>query len=261
MGCGNSHALPQKEINKCTVVKGVQAFLVHKDQSALQKYWADNIKQHNPMVGDGSAALKDLGSHITSFETKRVLGDGDYVVTHSLCKGFGPTPMIIFDIFRLENGKFAEHWDIMQAEETNTVSGRSQIDGPNIVIDQELTEQNKRLIQDFMDQVVLGHKHDLMPQFINTTTYFQHNPHVGDGLAGFGKAMQEMKAKGQKMEFTKVHKIIADGNFVFTFSEGEYAGKHVAFADLFRIDSGKIVEHWDCIQPIPEKFAHANGMF
>jgi predicted SnoaL-like aldol condensation-catalyzing enzyme len=51
-------------------------------------------------------------------------------------------------------------------------------------------------------------------------------------------------------------------DFVLTVSEGEWSGKTHAFYDLFRMDGGKIVEHWDVIQPVPtEGLANTNGMF
>lgn len=60
-----------------------------------------------------------------------------------------------------------------------------------------------------------------------------------------------MAKLGLTMEYKQTYRYIAEGNFVFTHSEGTFAGKHVAFADLFRIADGKIVEHWDAIQEIP----------
>jgi len=44
-------------------------------------------------------------------------------------------------------------------------------------------------------------------------------------------------------------------------SEGKFSGKHTAFFDLFRVEKGKVVEHWDVLQEVPEKMAHGNGMF
>ncbi|GGJ52666.1 hypothetical protein GCM10008938_43280 [Deinococcus roseus] len=63
------------------------------------------------------------------------------------------------------------------------------------------------------------------------------------------------------MGIPEAYLIIAEGNFVFSHSEGTFAGKHVAFADLFRIENGKIVEHWDAIQEVPTVGRNANGMF
>ncbi len=63
------------------------------------------------------------------------------------------------------------------------------------------------------------------------------------------------------MKYSTVHKVIAEGNFVFTMSEGTFGGAPTAFFDLFRVDNGKIVEHWDIISEIPDEMAHENGKF
>jgi predicted SnoaL-like aldol condensation-catalyzing enzyme len=61
--------------------------------------------------------------------------------------------------------------------------------------------------------------------------------------------------------YEKVHLTLGEGNFVFTQSEGIYDGAATAFYDLWRVEDGKIAEHWDVVQTIPEEFAHDNGMF
>ena len=58
------------------------------------------------------------------------------------------------------------------------------------------------------------------------------------------------------MVYDKVHKVLAEGNFVLTMSEGKFGkapGDHVAYYDLFRLEDGMIVEHWDVIQNIPSQ--------
>ncbi|MFD9037589.1 hypothetical protein ACFU6M_09755 [Streptomyces bottropensis] len=57
-----------------------------------------------------------------------------------------------------------------------------------------------------------------------------------------------------------MHRIVAEGEFVLTQSEGEF-GVPVAYYDLFRVADGKIVEHWDVIAPIADELPHANGLF
>ncbi len=123
------------------------------------------------------------------------------------------------------------------------------------------TSANKKLLQDFIDVVLLGGQFDKVAQYISVETYHQHNPGVGDGLAGFGQAMEEMAKAGLTMKYAKVHRVLGEGNFVFTHSEGEFGGKRVAFADLFRIEASKIVEHWDAVQEIPATAVNANSMF
>ena len=104
---------------------------------------------------------------------------------------------------------------------------------------------------------------DKLPQYFDGDKYIQHNPQIADGLSGLGKAMEEMKKAGVSMKYEKVHKVLGEGNFVLTMSEGQLGGKHVAFYDLFRVEAGRIAEHWDTIEPIPDKkkWKNQNGKF
>lgn len=62
------------------------------------------------------------------------------------------------------------------------------------------------------------------------------------------------------LAYKKLHQIVAQGNFVFTRAEGEF-GVPVAYNDLWRIENGTIVEHWDVIAEVPAKLPHTNGIF
>jgi len=63
-------------------------------------------------------------------------------------------------------------------------------------------------------------------------------------------------------QYKKIHKVLGEGNFVLTVSEGEWGGKPQVFYDLFRAQNGKMVEHWDVIQENPTQgLTNNNGMF
>jgi predicted SnoaL-like aldol condensation-catalyzing enzyme len=72
-----------------------------------------------------------------------------------------------------------------------------------------------------------------------------------------------MAAAGVTMTYAKVHRVLGEGNFVLSVSEGSFAGAHVAFYDLFRVANGRIVEHWDTIETIPARneWKNNNGKF
>ena len=72
-----------------------------------------------------------------------------------------------------------------------------------------------------------------------------------------------MAAQGITMKYDRVHKVLGEGNFVLVVSEGAFGGKQTSFYDLFRVENGKIAEHWDTIETIPphEQWKNGNGKF
>jgi predicted SnoaL-like aldol condensation-catalyzing enzyme len=65
------------------------------------------------------------------------------------------------------------------------------------------------------------------------------------------------------MKYDRIHRVLGEGNFVLTISEGSFAGTHSSFYDLFRVEQGKIAEHWDTIEAIPARseWKNENGKF
>lgn len=61
------------------------------------------------------------------------------------------------------------------------------------------------------------------------------------------------------MTYHQVQKVLGEGNFVLTVSEGEFAGRPTSFYDLFRVENGKVAEHWDTLETIPPKVEWKNG--
>mgnify|MGYP001342596520 CR=1 FL=1 len=226
---------------------------------------ANKYIQHNLAVKDGLAGFGEVMSQLPEGSAKarvvRAFQDGDYVVAHTEYNFFGPK--IGFDIFRFEEGKIVEHWDNLQEISETSASGRTQIDGPAEVVDLDKTDANKALVAAFVNDILMGGNPSKVTDYISTEKYHQHNPAVADGLDALGKALQEMAEAGMPMTYTKNHMVLGQGNFVLTVSEGQFLNKHVSFYDLFRVEDGKIVEHWDTIEPIPAQaqWKNDNGKF
>lgn len=252
------------------VLDAVSALFTDFDPEAAAPLLKENYIQHNPAVPTGAApilgflpALREGGLTVTMH---RALAEGDLVVLHSTydnAQAFGGQTLIAFDIFRVEDGRMAEHWDNLQAAvpASKTASGNSMTDGATEIRDRDKTGANRALVEAFVKDVLLGGAPQKVTDYVSTGTYIQHNPLVGNGLDGFGAALAAMAEAGQTMVYDKTHLIVAEGNFVFTASEGRLGDIPTAFFDLFRIDDGKIVEHWDTISTIPAEMAHDNGKF
>ncbi len=226
---------------------------------------ADSYTQHNQAVADGlagfGAVLQQLPDGSAKVTTVRVFGGGDYVIAHSDYNFFGPK--IGIDIFRFKDGLIVEHWDNLQEKVTETASGRSQIDGSKEVVDLNKTEENKAIVRSLINDIFLGANPDKITDYISTEQYDQHNPGVKDGLAGLGEALAALAEAGMPMVYEKNHIILGEGNFVLSVSEGIFMNEKVAFYDIFRVENGKVVEHWDTIEKIiPEADAlNSNGKF
>ena len=113
------------------------------------------------------------------------------------------------------------------------------------------------------DDILVNGRMDKLAGYFDGDNYLQHNPAVADGLSGLGSALAAMAKAGVSMKYERVHKTLGEGNFVLVISEGQFAGKHVAFYDLFRVQDNKIAEHWDTIEPIPpqSEWKNTNGKF
>jgi len=218
--------------------------------------------QHNLGAADGLQGFGELMQQLPPGSGKakvvRAFQDGDYVFTHTDYNFFGPK--VGLDIFRFEDGLIVEHWDNLIEVQPKNPSGRTQTDGEITITDLDKTEANKKTVQGFIDDVLLGHKMDKLATYINPAKYIQHNPAVADGLDGFGAAMKYFAEQGLVMEYHKTHKVLGEGNFVLTASEGKFGkGDATSFYDLFRLENGQIVEHWDTIETIPPKEAWKNN--
>lgn len=226
--------------------------------------------QHNPFIPTGLESfielLPVLAEAGTTAENVRMFQDGDYVFMHNIWRNaapFGADEMVAFDIIRVdENGKVAEHWDALQPLVSETVSGRTQTDGPTEVTDLDQTEANKALAVALVRDVLMGEDPAKITEYISAESYAQHNPLIADGLDGITAAVEQLTAQNNMFQYTEIHAVLGEGNFVLTVSEGQWNGTTNAFYDLFRMEDGMIVEHWDVIQPVPtEGLANDNGMF
>ncbi len=258
----------QENVQMSNVDKAVALLesLENGDQSTVAFINPNTYIQHNLSVGDGLAGFGEVMAMAPpegfKASVKRAFSDGDFVVAHTEYDFFGPK--VGFDIFRFEDGLIVEHWDNLAEITPPNPSGRTQLDGPTEIADLDKTDANKAVVTKFVNEVLLEGKMDNLTTYVNPEKYLQHNSAVADGLDGLGEALKYFAENGLIMEYDKVHKVLGQGNFVLTVSEGKFGtGDHVAYYDLFRLEDGQIVEHWDVIETIPPRseWKNDNGKF
>ena len=122
-------------------------------------------------------------------------------------------------------------------------------------------ESNLRLVQRVYHEVLGYHDSSRIDELF-APGYIQHNPNAATGSQGLKQMVDRAKVKYPKAEH-RIKRMMADGNLVAAhvhviFNPGD-AG--LAVVDIFRIEDGKIAEHWDVVQPIPTTSSNSNGMF
>lgn len=269
-GCSDDDdATPTEPTQKEKVTQFFEA-VNSRDVATIESLVNEDYIQHNPFIPTGRDAfvnlLPVLEQNGTQLQNIRLIEDGNFVVAHNLWTnagvfGYGDTT-VSFDILRFdENGKIAEHWDALQAWEEQTANSNTMIDGATTITNLDETEANKVLAVNIIQDVLMGQNPNNITNYI-AVDYIQHNPQIDNGLQGILDAVAFLTSQNNMFQYNTIHKVIGEGNFVLTVSEGTWNNTSNAFYDLFRMENGKAVEHWDVIQPVPTTgLANNNGMF
>jgi predicted SnoaL-like aldol condensation-catalyzing enzyme len=239
-----------------------------KDPTAIDRNFGEPFIQHDPNLADGVAGMKSLAAEIASSPAAditiyRTLVDGDSVLLHSRYEGvkrYGGL-VIAFDLFRFKDGKIVEHWGGQQPDTPPNLSGRTEVDGPTDVRDREKTEANRTLVRKYRQTIMVELRFDRIDEFLDSSL-MQHASGLRDGSAQSKARIASVVKAGGQLHLAP-RRFVAEGNFVLVLSEGDIPSGHTALYDLFRVEDGKIVEHWDVLTPIPprDQWKNANGPF
>lgn len=237
-----------------------------RDTSVIADFFADDFIEHSPLVADGLRGLASLveeaGESLT-YTNVRILGDGDLVALHGRYTGLDETDLVGFDIYRVANGKIAEHWDGLVPIAEPNASGRTQLDGPTTVLSGQDIEANRALVIEFFTRTLLGGDYSGFRDYAKGSRFDMHSPDIADGVEEVIEFLEQLRANGEGLIYDKIHRTIADGQFVLTHSEGSIAGVRHSYCELWRVEDGAIVELWDAITEIPadEDALHGYGLF
>lgn len=224
----------------------------------------DKYIQHNPQTHEGSEGIAALFARLSKTNPKirfiRVFEDGDYAFAHN--EYDFSTVRAAFEVFRFENDQAVEHWDNIQPLEGPNPSGRGMLDGAIEILDLNLTEVNRAIARRYVEEVLVPRRLDRLSEFL-ADDLIQHSPDIADGAGAVRTALDSEKGGSYHIVYRRLHRILAEGNFVLCVCEGERRGTHSSFYDLYRLADGRIVEHWDTVEAVPPRaeWKNDNGKF
>lgn len=246
----------------CALLKGLET----GDPESVSVVNEEKYVQHNPQTHEGSEGLAALFKRLSKTSPRvnivRIFEDGDFVFGHTEYDFSDRN--IGFEIFRFEDDQAVEHWDNIQKRKEPNVSGHSMVDGPVEVTDIEHTEHNRLIIQSFIEAVLISQSDKDLLSYISPTEYTEHSPDFGDDLSAFRNVLNDPFGDNNKpFRYKKLHRLLAEGNFVLSVCEGYSRQILSSFFDLFRLENGNIVEHWGTTEAIPpeSEWKNDNGKF
>jgi predicted SnoaL-like aldol condensation-catalyzing enzyme len=235
-------------------------------EAGLRDVFTRDLIQHNTRVPTGRDALiaflpvlKEAG---VTYQNHRLLEDGEFAVMHNTLNNaqpFGAPQIVSFNVYRVEHGQIAEHWGVPTPLVEAPAGAPSPFDGETAVKDLDKTDANKGAVSKLFDVIVHGTREEVGEAVTSLfhPEYVNHSPGVDNGIPALFEAFAR-----EQWVYSKNHKVLGEGNFVLSISEGTAKGTPTAFYDLLRLEDGQVVEHWDVILAIPtEGLANDNGMF
>ena len=245
------------------LLKGIET----GDPAAVEVVNEAKYIQHNPHNREGSDGLAELFARLAQTSPRvdivRVFEDGDFVFAHT---EYDFDEVVIgFEVFRFEDGFAVEHWDNLQPKvHTPNPSGHTMNDGPTEVADLDRTDASRQLVRSFVEEVLIDGQTEKLAEYVDDQAYTEHNPELPDDLSELRLALTRATTDGRRrVDYQRSHRVLAEGDFVLTVSEGFRSGVHTSFYDLFRVADGKVVEHWDTIDEVPPRaeWKNDNGKF
>ena len=221
--------------------------------------------QHNPQTHEGSEGLAVLFERLSKTSPRvnivRAFEDGDFVFAHT--EYDFSRRNIGFEVFRFENDRAVEHWDNIQPRHGPNQSDHSMVDGPTEAVDHHLTESNRALVRSFVETILVDGQLGRLAEYVNDDHYTEHNPRLADGVASLYSALKDADNGRRRIDYHRIHRVLAEGDFVLCISEGNFDGANSAFYDLFRVAAGQLVEHWDTTEKIApsSEWKNSNGKF
>ena len=226
-----------------SLLKGIET----GDPESVQVVNENKYIQHNPQTHEGGEGLAQLFKRLSKTNPKveivRIFEDGDYVFGHTIYDF--SSVRIGFEVFRYEGENVVEHWDNIQTRVGEMVGGTTEAN------DLDKTESNREVIHNFIQSVFVSKETEKYNEFVDQENYVEHS------------TLMPLSEKAKSMTYSINHRLLAEGSFILSVTEGYQNEIHTSFYDLFRVEDYKIVEHWDTTEKVPpkEQWKNDNGKF
>ncbi|QHS58882.1 nuclear transport factor 2 family protein [Chitinophaga agri] len=202
---------------------------------------AHHYIQHSQHIGKG---LRGFKLYLKQFSEKltvklvRLMEDGDYVFAHAEYH-FSASVAAGFNIFRFQDDRIVEHWDNLQLLPAHHPIS-SLTAGSVTIQERNRTAANKQLARYTVEDILLNGDNSRCPYYFRDNVQFQHYTCRHTNSTG----------NDSNIKYNKIHRVLGEGNFVLVVSEGRRADTHTAFYDLFRLENGRVAEHWNTAEKI-----------
>jgi predicted SnoaL-like aldol condensation-catalyzing enzyme len=259
--------------NKALVTYVYDQLFNHANTSVIDRYVRSDYIQHNPTVANGPDALRQLVEtlHANNPDSRNIIehvvAQDDLVLLQSDA-GASATfaGVAIVDVFRVQDGKIAEHWDTIQPVPDTTVSGHdmfSTLSRPATATPSPSanTAGNEAIVLRYLRGLTGKHDLSAVDRYVAPSLY-QHDPTIADGAAATRKAYADLFAAYPQYA-ASVAKVVAEGDFVAVHTHVRDAPGDLGTSvyEIFRVQHSKIVEHWSVTQDVPATSVNGNSMF
>ncbi|KZB86504.1 nuclear transport factor 2 family protein [Amycolatopsis regifaucium] len=243
----------------------------------LDKVVRADLIQHYPAIADGRADFRRYHADLRDrhpnlrFSVKRTMAQGDLVVAHShFLPKAGDMGIAKVNVFRLSNGKIAEHWEVNEAVQPQGIGNDmfSTLSSPRIswplpLSTEDASERVGRaafaeIINQPNDEIRL----EALDRYIGDNTYYQHFPNVPNGKAALQQFVHDAFV-AQPEYRANVKTVVAEGDLVAVVVHLEklFDIENSVSIDLFRVRNGKLLEHWASRENIPATSANPHTMY
>jgi predicted SnoaL-like aldol condensation-catalyzing enzyme len=123
-----------------------------------------------------------------------------------------------------------------------------------------MTTKNKQIVMTAYQRIFGDLDVSAVDEYMSKD-FIQHNPTTPDGPEGVKRLVQMLVSQGVPKQKCEYKHVIADGDIVILHTRYEMAGREWRFIDIYRVESGKLAEHWDAMMAMPETRAHNNPLF